>query len=124
MPDPSKTEDRDSVLFAFHQEPMKSNGANEQGNTATGKMSGEVGTLPNDSLHRLAYVLKAIEDEEMRFAEARTEHKDNMERLVNLAYKIRQEILSGQFTLLRRLLRNSTPAHTDTGKVKVTAEVK
>ncbi len=106
---------------------MKSNGANEQENTATGKMSGEVGTLPNDSAHRLAYVLKAIEDEEMRFAEARTEHKDNMERLVNLAYKIRQEILSGQFTLLNIMetvaAEFNSGAH-DTGKVKVTAEVK
>lgn len=53
----------------------------------------------SDSAHRLAYVLKALEDEEMRFAEQKTEHKDTMERLQNLAYKIRQEILTGQNTL-------------------------
>lgn len=53
-----------------------------------------------DAAHRLAYLLKAIEDEEMAFAERRTEHKDTMERLQNLVYKIRQEILTGQGNLL------------------------
>lgn len=84
-------------------------------------------TLPPDSAHRLAYVLKAIEDEEMRFAEQRTEHKDTMERLHNLSYKIRQEILTGQLNLID--IANAVAAEVNAGAldmndVKVSAEVR
>jgi vacuolar-type H+-ATPase subunit H len=51
---------------------------------------------PNEQARRLAMLLQAIEQEERNFAEARTEHKDCMERLHNQAYALRQEILSGQ----------------------------
>jgi len=85
--------------------------------------------LPSDAAHRLAYVLKAIEDEEMRFAELKTEHKDNMERLHNLAYKIRQEILTGQLDLnlvnvAEKLAEEINSGALDTDKVKCSAEVK
>ena len=79
---------------------MKSSEANDPKNTATDKTSGEVAiTLPFNKTRELCLVLQSIEDEEARFAEIRTEHKDTMEKLHNLAYKLRREILTGQVTL-------------------------
>lgn len=49
---------------------------------------------------RLALLLKAIDDEERHFAELKADHKSRMEVLYNQAYALRQEILSGQMTLI------------------------
>ena len=87
----------------------------------------QVITLPSDAAHRLAYVLQSIDNEEMRFAEARTEHKDTMERLQNLAFKIRQEILTGQLTLIdvaEAVAKQVNEGALDTKDVKVTAQVR
>lgn len=55
--------------------------------------------MADDRAQRLAMLLEAIDNEERHFAELRTEHKDCMERLLNQAYKLRQEILTGQMGL-------------------------
>jgi hypothetical protein len=54
----------------------------------------------SDAAHRLAYLLRAIEDEERAFKDKASEHRDNMQRLRSLVYKVRQEILTGQSTLI------------------------
>lgn len=87
----------------------------------------QVITLPSDAAHRLAYVLQSIDNEEMRFAEMKTEHKDTIERLQNLAYKIRQEILTGQINLLDVMEKTAEIVNSgalDTKDVKVTAQVR
>ena len=69
--------------------------------------------MSDDRAQRLAMLLQAIESEEMHFSELRTEHKDCMERLQNQAYKLRQEILSGQVSLLD--LAEKTAEHINSG---------
>jgi hypothetical protein len=84
-------------------------------------------SLPSDSAHRLAFVLRAIEDEERAFAETRTAHKDTMERLHNLVYKMRQEILTGQLNLIdiaEKVAAEVNAGALDTKDSKVTAEVR
>lgn len=83
-----------------------------------------VTSLPSDAAHRLAYVLKSIEDEERAFSELETEHKDTMERLHNLAYKIRQEILTGQFSLVDVMEKVAAEVNAGALGPNVTCEVK
>lgn len=54
----------------------------------------------SDAAHRLAYLLKAIEDEQQNFSELCTTHIDTMKRLEGLVRKVTQEILTGQTSLL------------------------
>jgi predicted nucleic acid-binding Zn-ribbon protein len=56
--------------------------------------------MQDDRAHRLALILQAIESEERSFSESRKEHNELMERLRNQLYKLRQEILTGQTSLL------------------------
>jgi len=53
----------------------------------------------NDKTKELCLVLQSIEDEEARFAELRTEHRETMEKLHHVAYRLRREIMSGQQSL-------------------------
>ena len=70
----------------------------EAGSPVTSKIHESL-NMANQAEH-LALILKAIEDEEMNFAEERTSHKDRLERLHNFAYKLRCEILGGQMSLV------------------------
>jgi len=83
-------------------------------------------SLPSDAGHRLAYLLRAIEAEERNFNQLRTEHKDNLERLHNLVYQVREELLSGQLSLIdiaERVAEQVNAGALDTKDVKVTAKV-
>ena len=51
---------------------------------------------PNDTGHRLAMILQSIDREEMEFAEQKLEHKSRIETLRHEAWKLRQQIITGQ----------------------------
>ena len=51
---------------------------------------------PNEPGHRLAMILQSIDREEMEFAEQKLEHKKCMETLRHEAWKLRQQIITGQ----------------------------
>ena len=90
------------------------------------KKDDRVISLASDAGHRLAYLLRAIDAEERNFSQQRTEHKDNLERLHNLVYKVREELLSGQLSLIdiaERVAAEVNAGALDTKDVKVTAEV-
>lgn len=53
----------------------------------------------NDKAKQLAMVLQAIEDAEREMADYRTDYKARMERLLNSARILRNEILTGQESL-------------------------
>lgn len=67
-------------------------------------------TEPIERAHRLAMILEAIDRTERDFGELKTEHKDKMERLRNHAYALRQEILSGQMSLVTEQASEPEPA--------------
>jgi hypothetical protein len=51
---------------------------------------------PNDPGHRLAMILQSIDREENEFAKDKLEHKSRIENLRNEAWKLRQQIITGQ----------------------------
>ena len=51
---------------------------------------------PNDPGHRLAMILQSIDGEKMEFDRLKKEHQSRMENLGNEAWKLRQQIISGQ----------------------------
>ena len=90
------------------------------------KKDDKVISLPSDAGHRLAYLLRAIDTEERNFSQLRTEHKDNLERLHNLVYKVREELLTGQLNLIdiaQEVVAKINAGELNTPDVTVTAQV-
>lgn len=56
--------------------------------------------MENDRAHRLAELLRSIEHEQVMFAEVRKNHKDYIEKLQSAVSALREEILTGQTSLL------------------------
>jgi hypothetical protein len=53
-----------------------------------------------DRAHQLALILQAIEDLEREKADFNADHKARMERLQKHAWQLRNDILSGQLSLV------------------------
>jgi hypothetical protein len=82
--------------------------------------------MPDERAKRLAELLRAIEHEEVMFAEIRKNHRDYIEKLRNGVSVLREEILTGQGNLLDAMQATADLVNSgalDTKDVKVTAEV-
>ncbi len=82
--------------------------------------------MPDDRAHRLAELLRSIEHENVMFAEVRKNHKDYIEKLQSAVSALREEILTGQGSLLDvmdKVAEEVNSGALNTGDLKCTAEV-